>query len=190
KRAPLPLPSFKPAVSVVEDLEPEPIPSYLHRPKALPVAPSSSSSAAYAYSESASSSYIYDPNAATGAQSYGSYYDQEDDSTRYAQVHLDDSALHRLGHRSGLGAVQVVDLNHEDQLGGEEARMRNIKNLSREKVEKSAYEHLKPKDMRLAKAKHSIMALAYEAKAREHELKEAFADRRQAKASSMNKYGF
>ncbi|ORY52275.1 hypothetical protein BCR33DRAFT_779608 [Rhizoclosmatium globosum] len=148
-----------------------------HRPKALPVAPSSSSSAAYAYSESASSSYIYDPNAATDAQSYGSYYDQEDDSTRYAQVHLDDSALHRLGHRSGLGAVQVVDLNHEDQLGGEEARMRNIKNLSREKVEKSAYEH-------------SIMALAYEAKAREHELKEAFADRRQAKASSMNKYGF
>ncbi|KAI8621410.1 mitotic checkpoint regulator, MAD2B-interacting-domain-containing protein [Chytriomyces sp. MP71] len=173
----------------------------LHSPT---TGPSSSAAYAYSYSSSASSSYIYNPATAyereepevmnedepldtRGGSSRGSR-----GTARTSHIHLDEAALHQLGHRGGKGAtgtsVQVVDLNHEDQLGGESVRMENIKKLSRERVEKSAYEHLKP--TKLAKAKHSIMALAFEAKAREQELKEAYADRRQAKSASQNKYGF
>ncbi|KAI8837432.1 mitotic checkpoint regulator, MAD2B-interacting-domain-containing protein [Chytriomyces cf. hyalinus JEL632] len=150
---------------------------------------SSSSEYAY-YTESASSSYMYNPEQEYLPNGSSSHSDQaEDGGARYGEMHLDDAALHKLGHRKAGGAsVQVVELNHEDQLGGETARMESLKNMSREKAETSAYEHLKPTKM--GKAKHNIMALAFEAKAREQQLKEAYADRRQAKSSTQNKYGF
>ncbi|KAJ3012731.1 UNVERIFIED_CONTAM: hypothetical protein HDU68_001049, partial [Siphonaria sp. JEL0065] len=199
KSAPLPPPVFKPSVSYDDDEDTMattaggPTVSY-------PSYNASHSSTSYQYTESASSSYVYNPDTY-----YASSHQQEPEdsqtnhqssssssssSSRFSQIHLDDTALHRLGHRRGGGgsSVEIIDLNHEDQLGGEQQRLENIKNMSREKVEKSAFEHLKPS--RTAKQTHNIMALAYEAKAREHELKEAYADRRQAKAASQNKYGF
>ncbi|KAJ3074310.1 hypothetical protein HDU98_011574 [Podochytrium sp. JEL0797] len=181
--APLPPPSFKPSISYDRDSTPNE-PKYPVSYPSAHYAPSSS--LAYAYSESASSSYVYNPSASAAPTSI---HQQPEEPTRYTQIHLDDAALHQLGHRGAGGAsVNIVDLNHEDQLGGAEARLETIKNVSRERTEMTAFEHLKPN--KLAKSKHNIMALAFEAKSREHELKEAYADRRQSKSATASKYGF
>ncbi|KAJ3354411.1 hypothetical protein HDU83_005336 [Entophlyctis luteolus] len=159
---------------------------------AIPAGPSSSSS--YVYSESAQ--YAYESETLHEAQfpEFRPHHEpalddefQNEPAQRYSNIQLDDAALHKLGHRSGT-AVEIVDINHEDQLGGAETRLENMKNLSREKIDMKAIEHLKPS--RLAKEKHNIMALAFQAKVREQELKEAYADRRQNRAASINKYGF
>ncbi|KAJ3416811.1 hypothetical protein HDV05_008396 [Chytridiales sp. JEL 0842] len=139
-------------------------------------AASSSASSQYAYSESYQSNEYTDPYAYTGA------YEGGGQPTSW----MDETALRKLGHRPKDGPIKFLDVNQAEQVG-EEWKLEAAKALT-SGMPSQSIAHLKPSN--LGKRRHNIMALAHEAKAREQQLQEQYAQRKISKAIARTKYGF
>ncbi|KAI9331411.1 hypothetical protein DFJ73DRAFT_70989 [Zopfochytrium polystomum] len=130
------------------------------------------------YSTPYESSYQRHPDAVNGTE-----------SRRPARgaIELDDMALAKLGHRAKDGPIIVTDIVRDEQIG-DDWKLESARNASKRGSSSGGFDHLRP--TKLARVKHNIMSLAFDAKVRENDLAEAYANRRAAKALSSKKYGF
>ncbi|KAF9920272.1 hypothetical protein FBU30_009924 [Linnemannia zychae] len=108
------------------------------------------------------------------------------------QIELDDVGLQRLGMRKARDEpINVIDVYARDQMGQAQHVRQTMGASSQTQpkpVDLASIEHLKPTAGQ--KRKHNIMALAYQAKANQHQLSASWASSRQTKAETQSKYGF
>ncbi|KAJ3330478.1 hypothetical protein HDU76_005587 [Blyttiomyces sp. JEL0837] len=138
----------------------------------------------------------YYSNASIGGSSSGYDYSY-DQSHQYADPQdagLDDNVLAKLGHRGGkkaMGGIQLVEVKQADQMGGEAWKLESARNLTKHGGvggSKEGFDHLRPS--KLAAKKHNIMSLAFNAKVKENDMADAYANRRASKKETNMRYGF
>ena len=164
-------------------------------------------------SRSLTNGFYSDPSASENQNSWTeSYYDDEvspeETSASYDQVsysstlsmsnatvssNLDSEVLQRLQGRRKKENIEIVDVNAEDQL--EDVSIQITKGLSEEQEQTTGFGPGQQGDkgdptQRRAKSKHQLNWLVTQAKAREVQLKNQWADNRMNRKAIQMKYGF
>ncbi|KAL1922289.1 uncharacterized protein VTP21DRAFT_9828 [Calcarisporiella thermophila] len=125
------------------------------------------------------------------SQYYGQYgqeyYGTEDSAQQESSTgaELSDEILAKLGGRRGKNSqIKIHDVNMAEQVQGWKPPVQSLTAPKQEAMP----EHLIP--TMTQKRKHNLKYLAFQAKAMEHEYKEAFAANRKSKRETQSKYGF
>ncbi|KAJ3105215.1 hypothetical protein HDU97_008369 [Phlyctochytrium planicorne] len=115
------------------------------------------------------------------------YFVGEHNADIESVVENDVSFLRQTKRGKREAAPNIIEISQTDQLG-DTWKMESKRNATRDKSAMGDIERMKPSYGN--NQRHSIMALAYDAKKREVEIADAFANRRAQKMASRAKYGF
>ncbi|KAK6179335.1 hypothetical protein SNE40_011722 [Patella caerulea] len=119
---------------------------------------------------------------------YSGAYDQEPENQTQIQNYLQDEQFLRLQGKKERGKeeINIIDANMDDMIN-------NDIEITRSLTEESEYKAHRKKDNMPSsqqKRKHQITYLAFQAKERELELKNSWAQGRASKRQTQSKYGF
>ncbi|KAL2080144.1 hypothetical protein ACEWY4_023937 [Coilia grayii] len=134
-----------------------------------------------------------EPGAEPSSEGYfpGGYYPDDEPEQGGSSSLFDDEAFRRLqGKRNqGKEEVKFLEIRGDDQLSGAQNWM--TKNISEEKEQRSSFSKKKGgQPTGQQRRKHQITYLIHQAKERELELKNSWADNKLSRRQTQAKYGF